>query len=111
MKNMGQMTDLSRSHDEIMARAAEKMESMHYPPGMCICLDPLTLEKMKVDSSDVKRGDMLHFFAMGTVEAIRSDGTIEMQITHAEVEDEAQEDRDFKAKTRYGADDDESDGD
>ena len=98
------MVEMSRSPAEKAEEAAEMMAppSMDmvgdYPPGLCLCFNEETLEKLDLED-DCEVGDMIDIRAMGIVTSVSKNGSlaggshcrIEIQLTHIAVENEEDE--------------------
>ena len=119
MKDMPQPVGAILSMDEALDRNK-------YPYGLCLCFGKHEIEKLGLDIEGVEKGDMIHFCGMAYVTHAdlgqrdtvggKSDPNprLELQVTHLGVEDEDEEneveEREEKAKSRYGAEEEEPDG-
>lgn len=119
MDKLKPMVDMSISPKE----EAEKMSTMigapvampnqpRYPYGLSISLEKDSLEKLDVDTSDWKVGDVFHLHALAKLTRISQnenehgeDCSVGLQITHLAGESEDEENQEYdaahKAKNPY----------
>lgn len=106
-------TDMAKTPEEIQEEVSPlSTEVNKYPYGLRIRLTKFELDKLDVDYSDWKVGDVFHLHALAKVTSISENETegdhnccVEMQITHlagTESEDEENEDADEEMSDEDG---------
>jgi len=87
---------------------AEETTGEHYPYGMCLYLDDLTLEKMGMKASDFTVGEELAIMGMGKVTGVsmrereggESYSTVDIQITEVALAEEGEVEEEKAEPTR-----------
>lgn len=85
------MVDLASSPEEIISSLHNQTHEPIYPSGCSICLTKDVIDKLGVDHTDWKIGDLFHLHAIAKITSIH-EGRAEMQITHLSGESESEED-------------------
>lgn len=85
------MVDLSTTPEEMVSSLTNQTQGPHYPSGCSICLTKDVIDKLNVDHTDWKVGDLFHLHAIAKVTSIH-EGRVELQMTHLSGESESEED-------------------
>lgn len=101
------MVDLASTPEEMVSSLQTQMQGPSYPTGCSLCLTKDVIDKLGVDHTDWKIGDIFHLHALAKVTSIH-EGRVELQITHLSGESENEENEEAEEEMEQAEGEEES---